>query len=67
MVFKQVFQFQAVWIQIRPYVIWVQTVHIGYQQTTKPQLAGTELTLKAPITTAADDKFCDMFTKFRQK
>ena len=26
-----------------------------------------ELTLKAPITTAADDKFCDIFPNFRQK
>ena len=25
------------------------------------------LTLKAPITTAADDKFCDIFPSFRQK
>ena len=25
------------------------------------------LTLKAPITTAADDKFCDIFPIFRQK
>ena len=25
------------------------------------------LTLKAPITTAADDKFCDTFLNFRQK
>ena len=25
------------------------------------------LTLKAPITTAADDKFCDTFSNFRQK
>ena len=26
-----------------------------------------DLTLKAPITTAADDKFCDIFPNFRQK
>ena len=25
------------------------------------------LTLKAPITTAADDKFCDIFRSFQQK
>ena len=25
------------------------------------------ITPKAPITTAADDKFCDIFTNFRQK
>ena len=25
------------------------------------------LTLKAPITTAADDKFCDVFPNFRKK
>ena len=25
------------------------------------------LTLKAPITTAADDKFCEIFPNFRQK
>ena len=25
------------------------------------------LTLKMPITTAADDKFCDIFPSFRQK
>ena len=25
------------------------------------------LTLKAPITIAADDKFCDIFSSFRQK
>ena len=25
------------------------------------------LTLKAPITTAADDKFCDIFSNFRKK
>ena len=25
------------------------------------------LTLKAPITTAADDKFCDIFPSFQQK
>ena len=25
------------------------------------------LTLKAPITTAADDKFCDIFPNFRKK
>ena len=25
------------------------------------------LTLKAPITTAADDKFCDIFFNFRKK
>ena len=25
------------------------------------------LTLKAPITTAADDKFCDIFANFRKK
>ena len=25
------------------------------------------LTLKAPITTAADDKFCDIFSYFRKK
>ena len=25
------------------------------------------LTLKAPITTAADDDFCDIFLKFRKK
>ena len=26
-----------------------------------------KLTLKAPITTAADNKFCDIFPHFRQK
>ena len=30
-------------------------------------LIDKELTLKAPITTAADDKFCDNFPNFRQK
>ena len=29
-------------------------------------LLGT-LTLKAPFTTAADDKFCDIFPNFREK
>ena len=29
--------------------------------------AGQELTLKAPITTAADDKFCDIFPFFQKK
>ena len=28
---------------------------------------GKFLTLKAPITTAADDKFCDIFPNFQQK
>ena len=28
---------------------------------------GKTLTLKAPITTAADDKFCDIFPNFRNK
>ena len=28
---------------------------------------GRELTLKAPITTAADDKFCDIFPNFQKK
>ena len=27
----------------------------------------TKLTFKAPITTAADDTFCDIFPNFRQK
>ena len=27
----------------------------------------TALTFKAPITTAADDKFCDIFTNYQQK
>ena len=27
----------------------------------------SELTLKEPITTAADDKFCDIFSNFRKK
>ena len=31
------------------------------------QIEMLELTLKAPITTAADDKFCDIFPSFRQK
>ena len=28
---------------------------------------GHELTLKAPFTTAADDKYCDFFPYFRKK
>ena len=28
---------------------------------------GKSLTLKGPIKTAADDKFCDIFPSFRQK
>ena len=28
---------------------------------------GTILTLKAPFTTAADDKFCGIFPNFRKK
>ena len=28
---------------------------------------GLSLTLKAPITIAADDKFCDIFPNFRKK
>ena len=34
-----------------------------------PQQSGgdRDVTLKAPITTAADDKFCDIFPSFRQK
>ena len=34
---------------------------------TSGQLIDKEFTLKAPITTAADDKFCDIFPNFRQK
>ena len=37
---------------------------MGYQQTT---LVGKELTLKAPITTAADNKFCDIFPNVLKK
>ena len=33
----------------------------------KPPLARKELTLKAPITTAADDIFCNIFPNFRKK
>ena len=34
---------------------------------TSGHLIDKELTLKAPNTTAADDKFCDIFPNFRQK
>ena len=30
-------------------------------------MAGNLLTLKAPITTAADDKFCEIFPNFQKK
>ena len=32
-----------------------------------PESAKMHLTLKAPITTAADDKFCEIFPNFRKK
>ena len=55
--------------------ISVQTVCKSYQQKTKVQsynlfmkiLNDDPLTLKVPITTAADNKFCDIFHSFRQK
>ena len=34
---------------------------------TREHLIDKQLTLKAPITTAADYKFCDIFPNFRQK
>ena len=45
---------------------YVQAVskHILIPQTGND---GFDLTLKAPITTAADGKFCDIFPNFRQK
>ena len=52
-----------VWIQIRPDIllvlILVHTVRKGYKQMTKvtTSMERVQLTLKAPITTAADDKF----------
>ena len=58
-------------IHIRPIILLgltcrVQTVWKGkdYRQ---PTLAGKRLTLKATITTAADDKFCNIFPNLRQK
>ena len=38
-----------------------------YSEIQKTLLQYYPLTLKAPITTAADDKFCDIFPNFRQK
>ena len=59
---------QTVLIQIKPDILsgltCFQTVCKGYQQTTH---ADKELTLKAPITTAADNKFCDTFPSYLQK
>ena len=39
----------------------------GYSFASSSFLKHLELTLKAPITTAADDKFCDIFSNFRKK
>ena len=41
-----------------------QTVCKGFQQITKVATSRQILTLKAPITTTADDKFCDIFPNF---
>ena len=38
-----------------------------FKTFTLKQGISTKLTLKAPITTAADDKFCKIFPSFRQK
>ena len=63
--FQEYHQCETVWTQIWLNVvlglIWGQTVCKGYMHTT---LGGKELTLKAPITTAAKDKFCDIFPDF---
>ena len=42
---------------------------INRLMTNPPEAVGDEkvLALKAPITTAADDKFCHIFPNFRQK
>ena len=46
-------------------LFWMQTICKGHQQITK-DVTGKDLTLKAPITAAADDKFWDI-SHFRQK
>ena len=40
----------------------IYSVHLIFQM-----LQVANLTLKAPIMTAADNKFCDIFPNFRQK
>ena len=51
------------------YFLWDQTqaslyLCLSFDETYKIDYC---LTLKAPIKTAADDKFCDIFNNFRQK
>ena len=42
-------------------------IQIALKESPLSALAGKELTLKTPVTTAADDKFCNIFPHFRQK
>ena len=54
-----VFHFQVNLMQYTWYLsAWSTEPHIDKSH---------DLTLKAPITTAADDKFCDIFPNFRKK
>ena len=47
-------------------IITLTMLNIQYTTSVSSQSDET-LTLKAPITTAADDKFCDIFPNFQKK
>ena len=47
------------------FLIWNQETE--EKINSMPPLGENMLTLKAPITTAADNKFCNIFPNFRQK
>ena len=54
---------------LRNMVFFHSLIHIGHLSVTDKSMhtLSTNKLLKAPITTAADDKFCDIFPNFRQK
>ena len=55
-------------------LVWIQTVDTlmvflkeFFEKSQQTKKNGEELTLKAPITTAADDKVCSIFPNFQKK
>ena len=59
------------YILFQRYVPALQNIFYNYRLNTQVNEGWVNdmntLSLKAPITTAADDKFCDTFPNFRQK
>ena len=55
-------------LHLYSYFVYASSKGSGESAKTRPSLRCSliQLTLKAPITTAADDKFCNTFPNFRQ-